>query len=281
MMGRTMLNRYKTALILIIVVAAFMVAVCLGGCDSAKSEAQDAFKQASAELEEKNAEINAAISDLQSVMSSEIKPLDDTTLKAADAAISTAQSAKMAVPEMASETEAIKEQTAEIEKVDYAKELEGMATAKSDLEKSIKQREQVTNPSEAFILERLANVEHVKTPTAATEDNDPNTLLHKQGGYNVSVFFDTDLFDSSDIPEAYGVGVVGKGVEGGGEVEVYTDEEGSIARDQYIGSFDGTPLAPGSHYVIGTCVIRTSENLTATQQKELTQAIIDELTRLD
>ena len=53
------------------------------------------------------------------------------------------------------------------------------------------------------------------------------------------------------------------------------------ARDQYLAGFDGTMLSSGSHYVAGSVAIRTSEHLTATQQKELTQAIIDELIRLD
>lgn len=262
-------------------VVAVLVAVCLVGCDSAKSDAQAAFSKASAELQDKNAEVDAAIAEIQAVMGSEVKPLDEATLTAADEAINKAQAAKVEAPDIADNADAINEQVEDLNAVDYSKQLDGIAEAKSALENSIKQREQVTNPSEAFVLERLANVEHVMTPVAATEDNDPNGLLHKQGGYNVSVFFDTDLFDSSSVPEAYGVGVVGKGVEGGGEVEVYEDEKGAIARDQYIGSFDGTILAPGSHYVIGTVVIRTSENLTASQQNELTKAIVDELTRLE
>lgn len=37
----------------------------------------------------------------------------------------------------------------------------------------------------------------------------------------------------------------------------------------------------GSHKVVGTCIIRTSDSLTATQQKELEAAIIEALTKLD
>lgn len=265
----------------LLLMAAILAAACLLGCDSAKSDAQIAFSEASAELQEKNAEIDDAIYDIQTVMDSEIKPLDESTLTVADEAIAKAQAVKVEAPNIADNAEAINEQVDELRAVDYSKQMEGIAKAKNDLENSIKQREQVTNPSEAFILERLANVDHVKTPVAATEDNDPNGLLHKQGGYNVSVFFDTDLFDSSGVPEAYGVGVVGKGVEGGGEIEVYENEHDAIARDEYISSFDGTFLAPGSHYVIGTVVIRTSKNLTASQQDELTRAIANELTRLE
>ena len=165
-----------------------------------------------------------------------------------------------------------------LEATDYKKQLEGIAKAKAGLEKNIKQRELVTNPAEGFVVKRLANVEHVVTPTAVTEDHDPNGLLHKQGGYNATVYFACDLADQS---KAIGDNVIDKGTDGGGAVEVYPDEAGVEARDKHLASFDAEFFPSGSHVVCGTCVVRTSNLLTATQQKELTQAIIDELTRLD
>lgn len=250
----------------------------LAGCDSAKSEAQDAFKAAASALDEKNAEVDAAIADLQAVFGSEIKPLDEAAIEAAEEAISAAQGAKVEVPEIASDTEAINGQTAELEEVDYTDQLDGIARAKTELENSIKQREQVTNPSEAFVIQRLTEVEHIQTPTAVTEDRDPNGLLGKQGGYTATIYFASDLVDQSAVP---GDDLIERGTDGGGAVEVYPDESGAKKRNEYLAGFDGGMFSSGSHSVCGTCVIRTSDELTASQQKELEAAMIEALTRLE
>lgn len=48
-----------------------------------------------------------------------------------------------------------------------------------------------------------------------------------------------------------------------------------------LASFDGAGfLASGSHSVVGTVVIRTSDNLTATQQKEMEANIYNSLVEL-
>ena len=49
----------------------------------------------------------------------------------------------------------------------------------------------------------------------------------------------------------------------------------------YLATYDGTIYANGTHTVIGTVLVRTSNKLTATQQKELEQKVIDALTRLE
>ncbi|RGC24774.1 hypothetical protein DWX41_21200, partial [Hungatella hathewayi] len=52
-------------------------------------------------------------------------------------------------------------------------------------------------------------------------------------------------------------------------------------RNTYLSAFDGAGmLNPGSHTVLGTIVIRTSDKLTATQQNEFTQKISDKLLEL-
>ena len=264
--------------VLIVVLLGAMVVFGLTGCDSAKSEAQDAFKAAASALDEKNAEVDTAIADLQEVVESDAKPLDEATTKAAEESISAAQGAKVTAPDMASDTDAIKEQTAELEKVDYKAQLDEIAKAKTDLENSIKQREQVTNPSEAFVIQRLTGVEHIETPTAVTEDHDPNGQLNKQGGYTATVYFVSDLVNQSEV---IGDDVIEKGTDGGGAVEVYPDESGAEKRNEYLAGFDGGILSSGSHSVCGTCVIRASDKLTVSQQKELEAAIIEALTRLE
>ena len=52
-------------------------------------------------------------------------------------------------------------------------------------------------------------------------------------------------------------------------------------RRDYLATYDGTIYANGTHTVIGTVLVRTSNKLMATQQKELEQKVIDALTRLE
>lgn len=121
-------------------------------------------------------------------------------------------------------------------------------------------------PSADFLIERLLTVSTITAAGAATEETDPNNLLHKAGGYQDYVFF-----KDSQVPNADNY--YGK-TDGGGVVEVYSTSEGATKRNTYLSAFDGQgALDPGSHFVYGTCVIRTSSKLTATQQNTLSAAI--------
>ena len=257
----------------------------LAGCDQEKKAAEEGFQAAVTALDERNDEVDAAVADLTEVMASEVKPLDESTATACEEAISAAQGAKATAPEMAKTTEEITAQTAEVEAIAYDEQLANLASAKAAYEKSVKQRELVTNPTDAFVIQRLSEVEHVQTPTAVTEEMDPNGNLNKQGGYTATVFFLSDLVDQSEVyvDEVDGTGneVIDKGTQGGGSVEVYANETDATKRDMYLATFDGTIIANGSHTVCGTCVIRISNELTATQQKELEAAVIEALTLLE
>lgn len=247
--------------------------------------AKTSFASAVEALDEKNAAVDAAVTELTEVMGSEVKPLDDSTMTACEDAISAAQGAKVAAPEMAEATEDIQAQVEELDAVDYSERLAAMDDAKVALENSIMQREQITNPTDAFVIQRLAGIDHIQSPTAVTEEMDPNGMLNKQGGYTATVYFLSDLVDQSRVyyDEATGVGneVIDKGTDGGGAVEVYATEEEAKKRNDYLAAYDGSILASGSHNVFGTCLIRTSNYLTASQQKDLEAAIFEALTRLE
>ena len=136
---------------------------------------------------------------------------------------------------------------------------------------------QVTNPSEAFVIERLQGIEGIGDISAVTEDNDPNGQLGKSGGYTATVYYTSPLVDQSDV---IGSTVIEKGTEGGGAIEVYANVDDANKRKDYLSAFDGGILSSGSHEVVGTVLVRTSDKLTASQQKELEAAIIEALTRL-
>ena len=99
--------------------------------------------------------------------------------------------------------------------------------------------------------------------------------MNKQGSYTASVYF-TDSLVTDTIE---GKDIVTKGTDAGGNIEVYKTVEDAQKRNEYLSAFDGLPamLNPGSHYVYGTIIIRTSGRLTATQQNDLTQKIYQKL----
>ena len=135
-------------------------------------------------------------------------------------------------------------------------------------------------PSDEFVMERLKLIDTITEIEAVTEDHDPSGLLGKQGGYTGCICFADSQVDRSLLYITEG-SPADIGTDGGGAVEIFATEQEAVARDAYIGSFDGTILSAGSHHVVGTCVIRTSLYLTASQQNTLTDQIEQVLTTED
>jgi hypothetical protein len=131
------------------------------------------------------------------------------------------------------------------------------------------------NPPAEFIIQRLSRIPEIGEIQAATEDNDPNRGLNKAGSYTAQVYFESNVIDQSEFDEQ---DVVGKGTDCGGSIEVFSTIVDAERENSYLGNFDGTIFASGSHRVLGTIVVRTSNNLTATQQKSLEGQIIQVLT---
>lgn len=63
-------------------------------------------------------------------------------------------------------------------------------------------------------------------------------------------------------------------------MEVYATSDEAESRNDYIATYDGGPISAGSHQVVGTCVIRVSDKLTAGQQQAITESITESLIRL-
>ncbi|CAD0144417.1 protein of unknown function [Streptococcus thermophilus] len=86
--------------------------------------------------------------------------------------------------------------------------------------------------------------------------------MNKPGGYTSAIYFtDSEVQDQID-----GSDIIAKGTDAGGQIEVYKSPEEAQKRNTYLSAFDGAGLFnSGSHEVCGTCVIRTSSKLTATQ----------------
>ena len=259
------------------------------------------------QVTKKNEELDAKISALNDLVYSDNTPYDMATHEAAVNMIAEAKTEKVELPEMPAvrttedsfkytvfqsadilaEVEVIRTEkdamiaaTGQLSVPDYSAVFEKLENTQKTLEDSILQNQQVTNPSEAFVIERLTGLPGITMIEAATEDNDPNGNLHKTGGYTAAVFFIYDQVTDSYVLYSKGDTPVERGTDGGGCIEVYETVEYAEARNTYLASFDGTIFSSGSHTVCGTIVVRTSDKLTATQQKELEEVIIAALIEL-
>ena len=135
-------------------------------------------------------------------------------------------------------------------------------------------------PDESFIINGLSTIPEISIIAAATEDNDPISRLNKQGGYTSQIFFSSPLADP-EADKMTPTQVLDIGTICGGSIEVYSSIENAQRRDTYLSSFDGTPFGFSSHTVIGSCIIRISHNMTASQQKDLENKIINVLSQSD
>lgn len=135
-------------------------------------------------------------------------------------------------------------------------------------------------PTDDFVMERLKLIGTITDMAPVTEDHDPNEQLGKQGGYIGCIYFKDMQVDRSEI-YADSDDVIEVGTEGGGAIEIFNTAAEAAAREAYLASFDGTGYASGSHHITGTCLIRTSTHLTASQQNDLTDKISQVLTAAD
>ncbi len=237
-------------------------------------QVRDNFTKEEIKVETINKKLDTVISVGESKVTTKEYALDDTLKPALETAISDAKSAKYTIPEMALTEDEIVKQIDNLKAVNYDDVIKQIEDKQYDLEKSIKQYSLVNAPDESYILSCLKEVENVVDISAVTEENDPNGNLNKAGGYTSTVYFSSDLVDQSEVE---GETIIDKGTQAGGGIEVYTTPEDAQKRNDYLASFDGGVFASGSHMVIGTVIVRTSDKLTASNQKNLEEAIIERL----
>ncbi|AEA00692.1 MULTISPECIES: hypothetical protein [Aerococcus] len=250
----------------------------LSGCTSKEERAAiDSFKEVSGKVEKMNTDLDKQIADAEDLVKKNEKALDEQAIGKLETAVSQAKSAKVEVPEQPKKLEELKSETEKLNKADYTSVTQEIADTKKAYEDSVKQLKQVTAPEEKFVIERIQSVEGVTGISAVTEDNDPNKQLGKQGGYTAQVYFSYNLVNQEEV---FGNSLIDKGTEAGGSIEVYQTAEDAEKRNTYLGAFDGSPISPGSHRVVGTVIVRVSNQLTASQQKELEEKLIASLTEI-
>ncbi len=237
------------------------------------------YKQVVNIVDQKNEELDENIQKVEQLINSGEKVIDESIITNANEAVEKAEKDKVIIDKRPILTSDIKEATQKYSTPpDYTENIELLNNIYNDYTTSIKQYKQVTNPSESFIIQRLETVNEITETQAVTEENDPNGQLNKAGGYTATVYFSSDSINQSDV---YGSDLIEKGTAAGGAIEVYANEEDAKKREDYLASFDGSILSSGSHTIIGTVLIRTSPELSATKQKDLEKEIIDALIKLE
>ena len=238
----------------------------------------DGYNKAKASAEEKNTELDTAISDAEALIAKGENALDETLITKLETSISETKAVKVSVPDMPKTADEITAVTDDMNTIDYSSDLTNLSAKKQSLENSIKQYVLVDAPEEAYIITCLGKIPNIVDISAVTEDNDPNGNLNKAGGYTAQVYFSSNLVDQSNV---YGSTVIDKGTDCGGSIEVFATVEEAETRSEYLGGFDGLIFASGSHTVVGTVLVRTSDKLTASQQKEMELNIISALTTIE
>lgn len=135
---------------------------------------------------------------------------------------------------------------------------------------------QITSPTETWVKERLDSIQEISGTQAVTEEQNPDDLLGKEGGYSACIYFTTPSAIPNEVP---GSSIVEKGTDAGGAVEIYKNLADAEARIAYLAGFDGTVLYSGSYAIVGTMVVRTSYKLSNEQQLYMTDLITAELTK--
>ncbi|MDO4756491.1 MAG: hypothetical protein Q4A54_09115 [Parabacteroides sp.] len=264
-------------LYLLILTTIFSLSLVACQSDEMKQAIAD-FDAAVASVTAMNTEVDEAVAVAEETVLAKEPVLDVELIPQLETAISSAKAAKQEIPERPKELEEIVEMTKKLSEISYDEVLKTLTDTHTELKKSAERYKLVFAPEEAYVIQALEKVPNIVNIAAATEENDPNGNLNKAGGYTAQVYFSSDLINQSEI---YGDSLIEKGTDAGGSIEVYATVEDATDRNDYLAIYDGSIFASGSHKVIGTVLVRTSDELTATQQKTLESNIVAALTFLE
>lgn len=263
-----------------LIILSITIMFALTGCDSEETKAaKESFNNEVERVQASYDALTAEIATAEELVVTEERPLDETLKPALEDTISDAKTVEFKSPSMPSGIDNINAATEELKNTSFDDKTQALKDAETALSNSIEQRKLVTAPSEAFVIERLRGIDGIGEIAALTEETDNNGLLGKAGTYYAKIDF-----ASPWIKDPYSIysgrSVAENSTDGGGSVEVFETEELAQKRNDYLGAFDGGMFASGSHKVLGTLIVRTSNELTASQQKKLEADIIASLTKL-
>ncbi len=271
----------KNRVIFLVVSLIIIIAIILGLTvfNSNWKDASHDFKVVSNKLERMNNELDSLIAKSEKIVKTKDKALEEEKRAILKGTISDAKEKREDVLRKPLLTKNIENATSKMEEIDYTEIVKLLEEKYNDFDKSIKQYKLVDNPTEKYLLSRLKNVKGIFNITAYTEETDVDKRLNKSKWYYSKIAFQHKDVKNSAIE--YGFSIEEIGNPAGGCVEAFKTVEDAQRRNNELKSLEGTVRRPGSHKVIGTILIRTSDDLSATKQKELETAIIEALTYIE
>lgn len=236
------------------------------------------FRKAKKIVEAENKTLDKVLSDSQKILDDNIVAYDESVYMKLQTAISSCKESKREILSLPKKTADIIIASNKLkEPLDYSNEIKLLETQQLNVKNSVKQYQQISNPTGDFVVLRLNEIESIENIQVVTEENDPNGNLNKQGGYTSAVYFSSINVDQAEV---FGDSLIDKGTDAGGCIEVYSTLEDAEKRNSYLSAFDGGVLSSGSHSVVGTVVVRTSSKLTASNQTKLDEEIVEKLIEL-
>ena len=154
------------------------------------------------------------------------------------------------------------------------KDIQTLNSLTENAEDGIRILRQISNPTASWVISTIKQLKNISGSEAVTIDNDPNDMLGKEGGYTGCIYFSVESLSDSDDKNA-----IEKGVDGGGAIEIYKTVDDAKARCEYLSQYDNTIFYSGSYVIIGTMVIRISYQLNAQEQFDITDSLIQVLTK--
>ena len=272
--------RIKTTVLLIASLA--VAAGLLVGCSSPeKDAAKAAFNEQVFITQGSMDELSSLADQAYELAASEAKALDESLRTKLEVTAADAKTAVegVEIPKMKSSVEDIEAQTEELKSIDLSQEKDSLEKAMTKFENSQKKYALVDNPSRDYILSCVGRVKGLDEIAYFTEKTDPTKSIGKSGQYYEKIVFHSVKVDDYGYDNKL-LTLEEIGNPAGGCVEAYRTAEDAERRNGQLKDMEGTISAPGSHKVVGTLVIRTSDDLTVSQQKKLESSLVKELTRL-
>ena len=190
-------------------------------------------------IQKENRSLEETIKASKKLLSSKDKPLDENLTVELKNEVSTVEKKKQVIPKIKKKTSDINKQVKSLKKpINYTTEIKELKDKNQKYSTSVKQLKQITNPSNTFVESRLKEIVTITDVQSATENNDPNQDLNKQGSYTAAVYF----ADNEVTNPVAGADLVAKGMDAGGCVEVYKTAEDAKKRNDYLSAFDGLPI---------------------------------------
>ena len=232
------INTKKSAIISLIVLFCFGIGYYVLAI-SPHQRAVQSFNEVTAKIQKENRSIEETIKVSKELLSSKDKPLDESLTVELKNEVSTAEKKKQVIPKIKKKTSDINKQVKSLKKpINYTTEIKVLKDKNQKYSTSVKQLKQITNPSNTFVESRLKEIVTITDVQSATENNDPNQDLNKQGSYTAAVYF----ADNEVTNPVAGADLVAKGMDAGGCVEVYKTAEDAKKRNDYLSAFDGLPI---------------------------------------